>query len=172
MEPSVDQRRDARADTAILITLALGVLTLHIVTNGQYEFHRDELARLDAAEVAKVRDSLPADEIGQAAILAANYGEAGAINMYGPAYGLPKAISGMNSYWVRGYGDPPPQIVIVLGFSPQDVNQFFTSCELAGHITNQFSVVNEENKDHPYIFVCRKLRYDWPEFWQHFRYFG
>src|SRR5208282_5213846 len=90
------------------------------------------------AEVAKVRDSLPADEIGQAAVLAANYGEAGAINMYGRAYGLPKAISGMNSYWARGYGDPPPQIVIVVGFSSREVNQFFTSCELAGHVTNQF----------------------------------
>jgi 4-amino-4-deoxy-L-arabinose transferase-like glycosyltransferase len=124
------------------------------------------------AQVASIRDSLPADEIGQAAILAANYGEAGAINMYGPAFGLPKAISGMNSYWARGYGDPPPQILIVLGFSRKNVDQFFTSCELAGRTTNKFRVLNEETRDHPYIFVCRKLRYDWPEFWKEFRYYG
>jgi hypothetical protein len=43
-----------------------------------------------------------------AGILAGNYGEAGAINLYGPAYDLPEAISGINSYWLRGYGDPPP----------------------------------------------------------------
>jgi hypothetical protein len=35
--------------------------------------------------------------------------------LYGPAYGLPEAISGINTYWLRGYGDPPPQTVIVLG---------------------------------------------------------
>jgi hypothetical protein len=43
-----------------------------------------------------------------AGILAGNYGEAGAINLYGPAYGLPEAMSGINSYWLCGYGDPPP----------------------------------------------------------------
>jgi hypothetical protein len=42
-------------------------------------------------------------------------GKLGAVNLYGPAYGLPTAISGMNSNWERGYGDPPPQTVIVLG---------------------------------------------------------
>ncbi len=91
--------------------------------------------------------------------------------MYGPAYGLPKAISGMNSYWARGYGDPPPQILIVLGFSPQDVNQFSrpANWQAASPTSSGWST---KTKDHPYIFVCRKLRYDWPEFWQRFRYFG
>jgi hypothetical protein len=121
------------------------------------------------AEVARVRDSLPPDDIGQAAILAGNFGEAGAIDLYGPAYGLPKAISGINNYWEHGYGDPPPQVLIVLGLSAHDVNELFRSCELAGHLTNKFNVINDETKNHPYIFVCRKLRYDWPEFWKQFR---
>ncbi len=34
-------------DTAILIWLALGVVVVHLLTNGQYGFHRDELATLD-----------------------------------------------------------------------------------------------------------------------------
>ena len=124
------------------------------------------------AEVARVRDSLPPDEIGQVAILAGNFGEAGAIDLYGAAYGLPNAISGINNYWERGYGDPPPQVLIVLGLSAHDVNQLFRSCEVAGHLTNKLNVINDETKDHPYIFVCRKLRYDWPEFWKQFRYYG
>jgi len=28
--------------------------------------------------------------------------------------GLPAAISGVNTYWLRGYGDPPPQALIWL----------------------------------------------------------
>ncbi len=52
--------------------------------------------------VAKIRDSLPAEERVRAGILAGNPGEAGAINLYSPAYGLPKVISGANSYaWQR-----------------------------------------------------------------------
>ena len=124
------------------------------------------------AEVARIRDSLPPNEIGQAVILAANFGEAGAIDLYGPAYGLPKAISGINNYWDRGYGDPAPEILIVLGMSARDVNRLFESCKLAGHVTNRFNVVNDETRYHPDIFVCRNLRYPWPDFWKQFRYYG
>ena len=124
------------------------------------------------AEVARIRDSLPADERATVAVLGANYGESGAIDMFGAAYGLPKAISGVNSYWARGYGDPPPQTLIVLGLSAHYVNELFQSCELAGHTKNDYNVLNEETKDHPDIFVCRHLRDPWPEFWKDFRYYG
>ncbi len=85
---------------------------------------------------------------------AGNYGEAGAINLYGPAYGLPVAISGVNSFWLRGYGDAPPQIVIVVGFARSAARSAFATCDLAGHNTNRDGVVNEETRDHPYIFIC------------------
>ena len=102
-------------------------------------------------------------------ILTANYGEAGAINSYGPAYGLPEAISEVNSYWSRGYGNPPPETLVVLGFHRESVDKFFESCELAGHVTNQFGVENEETTYHPDIFVCRQPRYPWPELWKMLR---
>ena len=124
------------------------------------------------ATVADIYAGLPADEQTQAGILAGNYGEAGAINLYGPNYGLPEAISGINSYWPRGYGDPPPQVLIVLGFSRQTAEQFFNTCELAGQITNPFGVENEETRFHPDIFVCRGLRQPWPELWMDLQSFG
>jgi hypothetical protein len=122
--------------------------------------------------VAEIRDGLPAADRAQLGILAGNYGEAGAINLYGPAYGLPTAISGINSYWLRGYGDPPPHTLIVLGLTPTQANQIFRTCEIAGHITNPYDVKNEETTEHPTILVCRELRSTWPEFWQRFQYFG
>ncbi len=141
-----------------------------VAVNGDF---REEIGWPElVAEVARIRNSLPADERGKVAILGTNYGEAGAIDMFGAAYGLPKAISGINSYWARGYGNPPPQTVIVLGMSAEDVNDLFESCELAGHTRNLYAVKNEETQDHPDIFVCRKLRYQWPEFWKQFRYYG
>jgi 4-amino-4-deoxy-L-arabinose transferase-like glycosyltransferase len=124
------------------------------------------------ATVADIYNDLPAGEKPQAGILAGNYGEAGAINLYGPAEGLPEAISGINSYWLRGYGDPPPQILIVLGFSREEAERFFATCDLAGQVTNPYGVENEETRFHPDIFICRDLRQSWPEFWRDFHYFG
>ena len=45
------------------------------------------------ATVAKVRDTLPVEERARLGVFAGDVGEAGAINLYGPAYGLPTAIS-------------------------------------------------------------------------------
>jgi hypothetical protein len=125
-----------------------------------------------AGTVAAVRDALPAEERARLGILAGNYGEAGAIDLYGPALGLPRAISGINSYWLRGYGDPPPQIVIALGLSREILERNFEECSLAGQVTNRFGVQNEETTRHKEIFVCRRLRQPWPEFWKTFRYYG
>ena len=122
--------------------------------------------------VAGIYAALPAEERSQAGILTGNYGEAGAINLYGPAYGLPEAISGINSYWLRGYGDPPPQVLIVLGFTFDEAKQFLGICDLVGHVTNRYGVMNEETKDHPDLFVCRQLHEPLPELWKHFQRFG
>jgi 4-amino-4-deoxy-L-arabinose transferase-like glycosyltransferase len=122
--------------------------------------------------VAGIYAALPTEERPQVGILTGNYGEAGAINLYGPAYGMPEAISGINSYWLRGYGDPPPQILIVLGFTYDQAEQYLGTCDLAGHITNRYGVMNEETKDHPDIFVCRQLYEPLPELWKHFHWFG
>lgn len=123
-------------------------------------------------DVAGIWNSLPAEEKTSTAILAANYGEAGAIDLYGPALGLPQAISGVNSYWQRGYGDPPPQTLIVLGLSGEDAEYLFESCVLSGHVSNGYRVKNEETLEHPDIFVCQQPRKTWPEFWTKFRHFG
>jgi hypothetical protein len=122
--------------------------------------------------IARIRSSLPASEQAGVEILAGNYGEAAAVDLYGPAYGLPAAISGIDSYWLRGYPDPPPQTLIVVGFSSQDASQIFESCQLAGHTSNRYGLLNEETRDHPDIFICRHLRQSWPQFWKNFQYFG
>src|SRR5215208_5907457 len=51
------------------------------------------------ATVAGVYDSLPVEDRSTACVFTANYGEAGAIDFFGPKFGLPEAISGHNSYY-------------------------------------------------------------------------
>jgi 4-amino-4-deoxy-L-arabinose transferase-like glycosyltransferase len=122
-------------------------------------------------QVAKAYNSLPADERSGTAILAASSGEIGSIDLYGPAYGLPKVISGFDSYWQYGYGDPPPQTLIVLGF-PTSLLANFQDCTFIAPITTPFNIQNEETIHHRSIYLCHNLRQPWPEFWQHFQYFG
>jgi len=137
------------------------------------DFQREEIGWPELVEtVAHIRDSLPTEDRVHLGILATNYGEAGAVNLYGTQYGLPRAISGVNSFWEQGYGNPAPQVVIVLGLRREFVEKKFAACQLAAHSWNRFKVPNEETVEHPDIFVCRGLHQSWPEFWKDFRYFG
>jgi hypothetical protein len=122
--------------------------------------------------VARVYDSIPANERSRTGIMVGNYGEAGALNIYGPKYGLPQAISGTNSLWYRTYPKSEPQTLIVVGWDPEDVHRLFESCELAAHNTNAYGVQNEESRDHPDIFLCRRMRIPWYKFWPLFQRFG
>ena len=122
--------------------------------------------------VAGIRDSLPAEQRSDAGILVGNYGEQGAVEILGRAYHLPAPISGTNSAWLRGYPEPPPSTLIVLGWSRKGVDSTFTSCRLAGHNGNSLGVPNEESQDHPDIFVCGPPRLPWPQFWKQFQRFG
>ena len=122
--------------------------------------------------VAGIRDSLPPEQQASVGILVGNYGEQGAIEMFGPAYNLPLPISMTNSAWLRGYPSPPPATLIVLGFTREDADRAFTSCRLAGHNGNSEGVENEESQYHPDIFVCGGPRLPWPEFWKKYQSFG
>ena len=134
---------------------------------------REEIGWDDLVKtVASIRDSLPAEQRDNVGVMVRNYGEQGAIEILGPAYRLPPPISGTNSAWLRGYPVPPPSTLIVLGTSRDDAERMYTSCRLAGRNGNTLGVRNEENEDHPDIFVCGPPRLPWPEFWKEYQGFG
>lgn len=122
-------------------------------------------------QVAAIYRALPESERAHAGIFANNYGEAAAVNLYGLALGLPTAISGVNTYWYRGFGDAP-QTLIVLGDDADGVADAPADCVLAGRLHNSQGVENEESRDNPEIYVCRNLRVPWPEIWKASRKFG
>lgn len=178
------RRRWAYAITMVAFVIGLAVLPFALPLapvgsrlfkiaskmNGDFveELGWPELTR----EVARIWFSIPPAERAHTAIYCSNYGEAGAVDLYGPVLGLPQAISGINSYWERGYGSVPPQTVIVLGASKSGLEKRFDSVVVAGHTPNPYHVENEETSDHPDIFVCRGLRGTWQELWPQTRSFG
>jgi Dolichyl-phosphate-mannose-protein mannosyltransferase len=122
--------------------------------------------------VAQVWDRLPEGEKARAGILAGNYGEVGALNLYGEKFGLPMAISGVNSSWERGYGEIGPETVVVVGYPRGFLETYFAKCEVGGHVWNQYGVANEETVEDPEIFVCRGLKGNWEQFWKAARKFA
>jgi hypothetical protein len=123
-------------------------------------------------DVANVRDGLAPEERDRMAVMAENYGEAGALALYGPQYGLPTPISSVNSFHDRGYGPFAPENVIVVGEHYSDLLKNFESCRLAGDVHIPYGVRNEESVSHPDIFVCHHLRGNWDEVWAKSQHFG
>lgn len=114
------------------------------------------------AKVAEVYHSLPPEEREKAAIFANNYGEAGAIDLFGKKYGLPKAISNHQSYYLWGYGNYDGSVVIILGDEKEDAEEFFQSVEEKTRVGNPLAM-EEENFN---ILVGRGLKQPFPELWK------
>ncbi len=122
-------------------------------------------------QVAEIYQSIPETEKPRTVILAGNYGEAGAIDLYGDEYGLPRMITGANSMWYRGFGDPEPETVIVVGFERGYADHFFKSCQFSGTVENSYDVKNEETMFHTGLYVCREPRLPWSEMWQEMQWY-
>lgn len=123
-------------------------------------------------EVNRIYKSLPPEEQAQTGIMAMNYGEASALELYGPAYGLPKVISGENTYWYRGYGNNPPPKLIIIGLERRYLNYVSNSCRVVGHTPNPYNIENQELRETPEIFLCDGLIEPWDVYWSHFRHYG
>jgi 4-amino-4-deoxy-L-arabinose transferase-like glycosyltransferase len=120
-----------------------------------------------ARTVADVHRELPGRHV---VILTGNYGEAGAIDRYGPALGLPRAYSGHNAY---GDWGPPPGgsgPVIAVGLPYRELAAHLRDCTTAARIDNGADVDNEE-QGRP-VVLCRGPRRPWSQEWPALRNLG
>jgi hypothetical protein len=120
-----------------------------------------------ASEVAAIYNSLRSEDRTQTGIWAGNYGEAGAINEFGPQYGLPRAYSRHQNYW---YWGPPPQVyknLIVIQWSLDDVRDNCASFQAFEHY--QRFGMGEENTP---IYLCRGVAFDIKKLWWHSHYWN
>jgi hypothetical protein len=183
LRPALARRVYAAQWTAILVGgVGFGLLVMPVATMGSrvwritskmHDQFREEIGWPELTQaVAGVYGSLPAKERERTGILTGNYGEGGALNLYGPALGLPHAMCLTNSFWYRGFDLRLPQTVILVGFDLNEGNRLFDTCVVAARSTNPYGVENEESRDHPDILLCRNLLMPWPEYWARFRRFG
>jgi 4-amino-4-deoxy-L-arabinose transferase-like glycosyltransferase len=119
------------------------------------------------ALLARAYDSLPASQRSVAAVLAANYGEAGAVDRYGAAFGLPPADSVDNDYWLWG---PPPArdtAAVVINVPPALLRRWFSAVRVAAVYRNGLGVSDDE--EGAVIYVATGLRAPWSTVWPFFR---
>ncbi|MDQ2714960.1 MAG: glycosyltransferase family 39 protein [Chloroflexota bacterium] len=121
------------------------------------------------ATVARVYHSLPPDEQAQACIFAENYGEAGAIDLYGPQYHLPQAISGHNTYYLWGPGNCTGAVVISIGNPLSMLQPAFASVTQAAIITCAYCMPAEN--DLP-VYVCLHLKASIQSIWPSVKHYG
>jgi hypothetical protein len=122
-------------------------------------------------EVGDIYAALPDAEKARTGIVTGENDEAAALNIYGGEYGLPKAVSGSDTFYLRGYGNPPPKTVIVVGFDSYYLNLLFDQCTVEGTTVNSYGIDNDLANP-PEIYVCRKVRYPWNEFWEKMKHYS
>ena len=162
------------AQALLLLPLTLPVLPEPLMARTFLPSARTDFAATvgwhdEIAQVAAVYRSLPAGERKTAVILAGNYGEAGAINTYGAAAGLPTAYSGELSYY---YWKPPSLdgTVVVVGLDRATLDTLFSSCTQVGTVTNVYGLQNEEYGAP--LTICSGARYPLDAMWERLKNFA
>jgi hypothetical protein len=120
--------------------------------------------------VASVYAGLPPEDRARTTLFTGNYGEAGAIERFGPAFGLPKPSSGHNNYWIWGPPADEKDLVIAVGVSESTVESFCRDTRLAARVRSPEGIDNDENGAP--VWVCDQMRTSWSEVWPSLRHYG
>ena len=166
--------RPARVATALALTTAVGAaiavpllpaaaLATVPLQKINYDLAETIAWPREVALVAREYHALPPGQRASTAILAGNYGEAGAIDRYGPGAGLPPAFSGANNFW---YWGPPPardKSAIAVNIDPALLRRLFTSVRQVAVFRNGLGVSDDEQG--ALIYRATGLRTSWAAAW-------
>jgi hypothetical protein len=122
-----------------------------------------------ARTIAGVVQSLPSSEQQSVVLFTGNYGEAGAIDRFGPALGLPQAYSGHNNYSWWGLPRQTGGVTVAVGFDRGYLSRFFSHVTQAATIDNGLGVENDEQGE--VVWVCSGRRASWSALWPRLRHY-
>jgi hypothetical protein len=114
------------------------------------------------AAVSGVYRELAPEQRERAVLLAGNYGEAGALDFFGPRYGLPSAVSPAGSYWFFGPGSKSGEVTVTIGIDRSDLERFFDSVAPAARVREPWAVTEEQDLT---IYVATRPRLTLQQIW-------
>ncbi len=130
------------------------------------EFGWERLAR----DVSNVYHSLPRSVRAQTALYADTYGDAGALDFFGPRYGLPPAISSQNNYYLWGTRGYDGRTILAVGASRIDIlRRYYRSVVLVATSTEPYKWIVEGPAP---IYLCRDPVAPLWQIWPHLRWYG
>jgi hypothetical protein len=108
-------------------------------------WYKDELGWPElAAQTARAWRAIPASQRAGTALLARNYGEAGALDLYGPPLGLPRALSGHLSFQYWHPRRMPERQVLAVGYDGATLRGLCRSEHVVARIGNRWGIANQE----------------------------
>ena len=119
-----------------------------------------------AARVAAFYHTLPPDVQSRTAIFGNNYGDAAAIDFFGPKYGLPEAIGGHQNYWIWGPRNYTGESMIVLGEG--NVRNMQRDCTSYKVVGTTMVPLSRPDEWHP-IYYCQGLKWNLRQIWPHLK---
>ncbi len=123
------------------------------------QFGWEEMVR----SLARAYAELSPEDQKRVAIFAQNYGQAGAIDLFGPKYGLPPALSGHQNYYLWGPRDYPGELMLILDSNDADEREQFRSVEDLGLVKSSPWAMPWEQRQH--IYLCREPKVPLRDFW-------
>jgi hypothetical protein len=117
------------------------------------------------AQVAEVYNKMPAEERAKTAILAGNYGSAGAIDFFGPLYGLPQSISAHQNYYYWGFRQYAGESLIMLNWQLDDARYWCQNVEEGPQVGHPYAM----GWEHYTILICHGLKKPLAEAWPRFK---
>ena len=121
-----------------------------------------------AAATARAYHALPPEVRAKTAIFGNNYGQAGAIDLFGSKYGLPKAIATHQNYFYWGPREYTGESVLILGDTKEDAAQVCKEVEEVGEVYHRYSMPYQ----HFMILHCRGLKEPIHVLWPRLRRWG
>jgi 4-amino-4-deoxy-L-arabinose transferase-like glycosyltransferase len=113
-------------------------------------------------EVAAAYDTIPPADRAATSILVDNYGEAAAIDLYGPAYGLPPALSGHNQYGLWGPRGQTPRNLLRVQNDPEKLRPYCAQMRVVATTESTYARAFENGKA---IAFCRDLHPPLAQLW-------
>jgi 4-amino-4-deoxy-L-arabinose transferase-like glycosyltransferase len=135
-----------------------------------HDLHDEYGWREQARTVARVRDErLTQEERASAFVLTGNYGEASAVQFFGPELQLPHATTGHMNYYLWGLPLEDPATVIAYGLPVETLKRLFEEVAVVGEIEHPLAHPKER---HLPIHLCRRPRRPLREVWPSLRRYG
>lgn len=117
-----------------------------------------------AETVTNVFDCLSPVDQKNCWIFASDYDQAGAIDLYGPEYGLPKRVmSGRLTYYLWGYGSFDGKVMLSIGMDEDFLKRVFKEVSIGEVIHSEYAMPEDTNLP---VYICRGLKISLKDFWK------